>query len=157
MGRSNRAAVRVGATVRTATAFLCFSLLFPAALAADPAPLSPTDTYIWARDRYIAEFSTGDQYEALFENHQQALAGLKRQITDLIPPWKPTGFPDKGHMSGSTTVLVTTVPLVERWLKDHHRLPNPRELMRCFIANVGRTPEWKSLVSQAQSLADLLH
>jgi hypothetical protein len=39
-----------------ALALLCFSLIFSAAGAADPAPPSPTDTYIMARDRYIAEF-----------------------------------------------------------------------------------------------------
>ena len=84
---------------RSAFALLCFSLLFPAAWAADPAPPSPTDTYISARDHYIAEFrhipdrARGDKHAA------EALAAVDRLLRVAVPAWTAPGFPATGEMN----------------------------------------------------------
>lgn len=83
----------------TAFVFLCFSLLFPAAWAADPAPPSPTDTYITARDRYIAEFKNLPDRGSHDKRAVQALADVERLLRAAVSAWTAPGFPATGEIS----------------------------------------------------------
>ncbi len=126
--------------MRISSAFLCFSLLFSAAPAADPAPFSATDTYISARDRYLAEFKAHPTRDDADKRVEHALADLERLLKLAVPAWQDPGFPAKGRINlgsleaddvefgqvdglrytaGDTTVIVTTKALLTRWLAGH--------------------------------------
>jgi hypothetical protein len=120
--------------MRLAPAFLCFSLIFSAAPAADPAPSSPTDTYIYARDRALSAVKADPAAE------DRALPELERLIKLAVPGWHASGFTPEGtytvvaldegdvgfgavdglqYARGDTVVTVTTKPLLTRWLAGH--------------------------------------
>jgi len=126
--------------MRLAPALLCFSLIFSAAPAADPAPSSATDTYISARNRYLAEFKAHPTAGEADKRVEHALADLERLLRLAVPAWQARGFAAKGRINlgsleaddvefgqvdglrytaGDNTVIVTTKPLLTRWLADH--------------------------------------
>jgi hypothetical protein len=126
--------------MRITPSFLCFFLIFFAAVTADPAPSSPADTYIVARDRYLAEFKAHPAADAADKREQKALADLERLLTAAVPAWSAPGFPANGtinldtldegdigfgaldgvsYQAGDTTVVATTRPLLMRWLANH--------------------------------------
>jgi hypothetical protein len=119
--------------------FLCFSLIFSAGWAADPAPPSPTDTYIVARDRYIASFAAHPIGNASDTRNVKALADLGGQLKQIIPTWSAPGFSEGrisltslerdiefGVLDGvvyektDTRVVATTPPLLQHWIADHN-------------------------------------
>lgn len=127
--------------MRSTTALLCFSLILSAASAAVPAPLSPTDTYISARNRYIADFATHPTRDAADKRMDRALADLESQLTKIIPAWRVPGFPALGkinlgslerdidfgrldgleYRAGDTDIVVTTPALLHHWMVDHDK------------------------------------
>lgn len=126
---------------RTAFALLCFSLIFSAAWAADPVPPSPTDTYILARDRYIAAFKNLPDRGRGDSRAAEALAGVDRLLRAAVPAWTASGFPATGEMNlncmddndmgfsvpdglayraGGTSVIVTNRALLLGWQARHN-------------------------------------
>ncbi len=119
--------------------FLCFFVIFPACLAAPP---SPTDAYLAARDRYIAEFGAQPPSGAADKREDAAFADLEHRLRAIIPPWHAPGFPTEAriNLSGTddnemglsvlnglnyehngTQVVVTTPALLRRWIPDHNK------------------------------------
>jgi hypothetical protein len=100
---------------------------------------SPADTYLAARDRMLANFSESG---AADKDQSSALTYLERMLRQAVPPWRAPGFTAKGEIaldtlkSGDegrgrldglryvsttedTAVVVSTLPLLKRWLSDH--------------------------------------
>ncbi len=133
--------------MRLTPALLCFSVFFSAALTAEPASLpvpaavsSATNTYISARDRYLAEFKAHPTAGDADKREDRALADLDRLLKLAVPGWTAPGFAGPGQItlttldhddegygvldglsyaSGDATVIVTTKPLLTHWIADH--------------------------------------
>lgn len=124
--------------MRITPSILCFFLLFSAAPGADPVPSSPTDTYISARDQAAAKVCAIKETKAQDQALDHALPELGRLMAAAVPAWQGAhakgtftiaalcrGDIDVGRLdgweyeAGDTTVNVTSVPLLKRWLIDH--------------------------------------
>lgn len=122
--------------MRTASIFLCFFIFFSAIATA--APPSSADVYLAARDRYTAQICSGQN--AGIPNTDHAFRELERFAAAAIPVWKGIGFSAKGqftihslcrdeidtglldgfsYRNGETTVTVTSLAVLQRWLRDH--------------------------------------
>ncbi len=122
--------------MRITPSLLCFFLIFSAAPAADP--VSPTDTYMMARDRYIAAFKDAADGD---KKAEAALGGVERLLRAAVPAWTSPGFPSPGEVNtsclddndlgfsaldglaydaGDTSVIVTSRELLLRWLTRHN-------------------------------------
>lgn|GEM_PF-1420068 len=133
-----------GDQMRIASALLCFSIIFSAAWAADPAPLSPTDTYIVARDRYIAAFKDLPDREQQGGRAVEALAGVEQLLRAVVQAWSAPGFWEGkvnlsctdddamgfsaldglAYEAGDTSVIVTNRTLLMGWLDRRHNKYN---------------------------------
>ncbi len=120
---------------------LALLLALPAAASA----ASPEQAYLAARDAYVKAFSHGD---VDLDKHTRALADLETQLRKIIGPTTLPGFPTEGKIHLDTlskedegfglldglayaipldekgidekvSVVVTTRPLFETWLRAH--------------------------------------
>jgi hypothetical protein len=124
--------------MRITPSLLCFFLIFSAAPAADPASPTAVDTYISARDRYIAAFKDAADGD---KKAEAALGGVERLLRAAVPAWTSPGFPSTGEVNtsclddndlgfsaldglaydaGDTSVIVTSRELLLRWLTRHN-------------------------------------
>jgi hypothetical protein len=161
-------------------AFLCFSVLFSvAAVAAPPTPAvqpSPTDTYITARDRYLAEFKAHPTQGDADKREVRALADLERLIKLAVPAWTAPGFPATGkinlsalddnemglsvlnglvYSAGGTAVIVTNRALLMRWLADRHKTANGGAKVPVSIPAAFRTEDFWTFASFDDAAAQL--
>jgi hypothetical protein len=124
--------------MRITPSLLCFFLIFSAAPAADPAPSSPVDIYISARDHYIAAFKDAAEGD---KKADAARNDVERLLRAAVPAWSAPGFPSTGEVNlnclddndlgfsaldgleysaGDTSVIVTSRTLLLRWLIRHN-------------------------------------
>ena len=133
---------RRGAMMRSSILRLCFFGIFCAAGAASAAPPTPTDTYIYARDRYVAAFkdlpSSSDNDNRAIQPRNE----VERLLRLAVPAWRSPGFSQPGEVnlssldddalgfsvlnglvyrSDSATVLATNRSLLRHWLADQRR------------------------------------
>ena len=163
--------------MRLSPALLCFSLIFFAAAAAPPSPQSsPTDTYISARDRYIAEFKAHPPQG--YDGKREALvfADLDRLIKLAVPAWTAPGFPATGkinlsalddnemglsvlnglvYSAGDTAVIVTNRALLMRWLADRHNTADGAAKIPVAIPAAFRTEDFWTFASFNDAAAQL--
>lgn len=160
--------------MRIASALLCFSIIFSAAWAADPALPSPTDAYIAARDRYIAEFRNLPDRGQPPERAVRALAGVEQLLRAAVPAWSAPGFLAEGkinldcmddaeagfgvldglaYSAGDTFVIVTNRVLLTRFLAGHNR--RSRAGFSVSIPAAFRSDEFWTFTSCPQAGAEI--
>ena len=120
-----------------------FALLLLTPLAARAA--SPAETYLAARDGYLAKFKkaeSGTIDDSVMKQHDLAIGDLENQLTGIIGPFEMKGIPSNGKINldtlfasdegfglldglafssddGKTHAVVTTNTLLDHWLKEH--------------------------------------
>ena len=120
-----------------------FALLLLTPLAARAA--SPAETYLAARDGYLAKFKeakSGTIDDSVMKQYDLAIANLENQLTGIIGPFEMKGIPSNGKINldtlfasdegfglldglaftsddGKTHAVVTTNTLLDHWLKEH--------------------------------------
>jgi hypothetical protein len=128
--------------MRISSLALCFFAIFSAAGAAEPAPASPTDTYIMARDRYIAAFKGLPDEEVNGKRGVDARTEVETLLQLAVPSWSGPDVsrfsamnrndcmddPEMGfsvldgrvYGAGKASVIVTNRALLMRWLDHRH-------------------------------------
>ena len=135
--------------MRWVIALCCIAVAVAPAMARSQ---SRTDAYLAARDRCIAKFRA---HAPDGPEEDRALADVERLLEAAILPWHASGFPAKGQINLDTlppqslgfgvldgmlykangaTVLVTTLPLLRRWLADNHRPPSGNETIPLAVS-----------------------
>jgi hypothetical protein len=119
-------------------ALVLTALLLPIGAAA----VSPEDTYLAARDRYIASFKTtasAEDEKAAFARQDMAIGDLEQQLKAIVGPFSASDFPAEGKLNlvslfpddigfgmldglaygegeSAKSIVVTTDSLLDKWL-----------------------------------------
>jgi hypothetical protein len=162
--------------MRIAASLLCISLIFSAAPAADPAPQSPTDTYISARDRAIADFRAHGGQNWDQKRFAAARAEPERLLRAAVPAWNAPGFPKTGTINVSvyddpelgfsvldglvyeahdTAVLVTNRALLQRWLADRRKAAGRTGRLPAAIPAAFRSQDFWTFALASDAAAQL--